>query len=105
VQVGVQAAKDQHTVRSRPWWIDSCFVIAGLGCDWYLAFQWFSGRYSFFSEPVLRRFSLIVMLCAVFAFVAVWVVRRAKLRDAVGVFFAASLLTLGNMSIWWDVHR
>ena len=101
----MQAAENQDTARSRPWGIDSCFVIAGLGCDWYLAFQWFFGRYSFFSELVLRRFSLIAGLCAVIAVLAVRTVRRAKPRDATVVFFVASVNVLGGVLIWWDVHR
>lgn len=96
------AIENQDTMRSRPWWIDSCFVIAGLGCDWYLAFQSFSRRYSFFSEPVLRRFGLVVMLCTALAFLAVHIVRRAKPRDAAIVFGVVSSQVLGCMLIWWD---
>src|SRR5271157_1449582 len=94
------AMENQDFVRPRPWWIDLCFVIAGLGCDWYYAFDWFSGKNSIFSEPVLSRLGLIVVLCATGAFLVVCLVRRAKPRDAMAVFGAASLLLSGNLAIW-----
>lgn len=101
----MQGIENQEVMRPRSWWIDLCFIVAGLAFDWYCAFEWVSGRYSLLSEPVLRRFGLIAVLCAAVAFLAVCVVRRATLRDAVGIFFVASGLTWGNLSMWWVVHR
>jgi hypothetical protein len=38
--------------KARPQWIDVSFLIAGVGCDWYCAFEWFSGMSdSYFHEP------------------------------------------------------
>jgi hypothetical protein len=103
---GLQTVENQDTVKARqPWWLVLCFATVGVGCDWYCAFRWSSGRYSLCSGIVLLRMGLIVGLCAAVAFLAVCVVRGARLRDAAAVFFLASITLCGNILIWWDVHR
>jgi hypothetical protein len=97
----LQAIEKQYTVKARqPWWLVLCFAIVGMGFDWHCAFEWFSEKYPFCSGPVIRRMSLIVVLCATIAFLAVLVAKR-KLRDAAAVFFFTSGTVLGNLLNWW----
>lgn len=72
-----------------------CLVVAGVGCDWYCAFKWFSGKYSYWSDPVLRGMVLTVGVCALIAILT----GRAKWRDAVQIFFAVSWGLFGCMFI------
>ena len=91
--------ENQGTVRrAHPWWVDLCLVIVGVGCDWYFAFKWFSGRYSYGSEPVLRGMVLTVACCACIAVLPVCV-GKLKPREAFQVFFAASYFLFGWMLI------
>ena len=91
--VGMQAA-----VRAAPWWVYLCLVVAGVGCDWYCAFKWFSGTYSYWSGPVLRGMVLTVMGCALIAILAACA-SRARWRQAVQIFFAVSWGLFGCMFI------
>jgi len=91
--------ENQDTVKpSPPWWIDLCLAIGGIGCDWYCAFKWFSGRYSYCSEPVLRGMVLTVVFCAFVAVLAVCV-GKAKPREALQVFFVGSWALFGCIFI------
>jgi hypothetical protein len=99
-----QPGNSRDTQKVRPWWIDGCFIIGGVGCDWYLAFKWFSGRYSFLSPPVLLGMSLVVVLCFSITLIAARVLGE-KLREGAAVFWVVSLALLGNMLLWWTTHR
>ena len=85
----------------QPWWLVLCWVMIGLGLDWRYAFEWFSGIYAFYSQAVLRRTGLIVLLCAVAAFILVRVSRGARWRDA-GAFFC---LVSGTIYAFWSLSR
>jgi len=92
--------------KARPWWIDSCFVMAGLACDSYLAFKWFSVKYAFFSVTVLRAVAFVAVLCALVSMLAARILGgRGKLRDSGAVFFLVSLTLLGNLLMWWTTQR
>ena len=69
--------------RSLDWPVVAYFVIVGLGCDWAIAFLWFSRRYTPFSGLVLGATGVVLSL-----YVAIAVL--------VGV------LTGGN---WWTARR
>jgi hypothetical protein len=98
---GWPAIESQDTLKGRQLgWLVLC-AMGGVGLDWYCAFRWFSGRYSLFSEPVLRRMGLIVVLCAALALLAVRLIPRARLRDAGAVFFVASMALSRFMLSRW----
>jgi hypothetical protein len=78
-----------RATKTWPRWLDIFFAAAGVGCDWYSAFHWFSGRYSLLSSPVLCTLGLIAVLCAMVTFLAVRV-GRARSREAGLIFFVAS---------------
>jgi hypothetical protein len=80
-----QAASHDTLKKNPPLWVQLCFAAAGLGFDWHCAFEWFSKRYSLFSEPVLIRMGGIVVWCAAFSFLILLAVRRAKLRDTAAI--------------------
>jgi hypothetical protein len=90
--------------KARRWWIDWCFGICGVACDWYLAFEWFSGKDSPFSVTVLRASILAIAVCALVSTLATRIV-GGKLRESAAVFFLVSGVLLGNLLIWWTVHR
>ncbi len=94
----LQVGEAQDSAKAPPWWLDLCLVIGGVGCDWYSAFAWFSGRYSYCAEPVLRGMALTVVFCACIA-VFVVCVGRAKPREAMQVFFTVSWGLSGFMFI------
>ena len=81
-----------------------CWVVGGVSFDWNCAFEWFSRRYPLFSEPVLSRMGFIVVWCAAVAFLVVWVVRQARLRDAAGVFFFVSIEVWFFLTVTWVAH-
>jgi type IV secretory pathway VirB2 component (pilin) len=72
-----------------------CLIVAGVACDWYCAFKWFSGIYSYWSGPVVRGMVLIVMFCAALAAC----LGRAKWRQVVQIFFGVSWGLCGLMFI------
>ena len=53
----------QAGVRVAPWWVYLCLVVVGVGYDWYCAFKWFSGKYPYWSDPVLRGQSEVAGGC------------------------------------------
>jgi hypothetical protein len=91
-----------------PPWLEWClligFVVAGVGWDWYCAFEWFSRRYSLASAPVLGRMASLVLLCASIGFIAA-LLRGKKWQVGVVVFFLASGTLSGNLLLWWVGHR
>jgi len=90
---------DTHAVvRVAPWWVYLCLVVAGVGFDWYCAFKWFSGKYPYWSDPVLRGMVLTVMFCWFIATLPVCA-GKAKWREAVEIFFAVSSGLFGCMFI------
>src|SRR5438128_323784 len=94
---GRKAIENQDTVKAtQPCWLVLCFAMSGLGCDWYSAFQWFSGRYSLCSGPVLRGTGLTVVLSASIALILVRVL-RTKLRDVAAAFCLVSIALLGQI--------
>jgi|SRR5579872_113678 len=98
-QFGWNPRREQVTedrIKAQPWWLGWCFAAIGLGCDWYSAFEWFYGRYSLCSAPVLRSLVLIVALCASIAFLAVRR-RTATSREFPWAFFIFSYLLFGFM--------
>src|SRR6267378_1908070 len=99
-----QSSVQMEKEKARPWWIDPCFVIVGAACDWYLAFEWFSGKYPVFSGAVIRAAALVVMLCALVAMLLARVY-AGKVRESVGFFFVTSVFLLTNMLLWWTTHR
>jgi hypothetical protein len=94
-----QSSEHVEKGKTRPRWIDWCFFIGGLSCDWYLAFQWFSGTYSLFSATVLRAAALVVVLCALVSILAARIF-GGKLRESAGAFFVTSAALLGNLLMW-----
>lgn len=91
-QVETERASSEGTpaaVRAAPGWVYFCLVVAGVGCDWYFAFKWFSGTHSYWSGPVLRGMVLTVMFCALIGALA-FCAGRAKWRWAVQIFFLVS---------------
>ena len=99
-----QEVENDDTESIRPLWIDGCFSVGGVLCDWYCAFEWFAGRNSFFSRPVLYTTGVIVVLCAGISFLAARLVGR-RLQESASMFFLVSVLLLGNMLMWWTNHR
>lgn len=91
-----------------PPWFEWCFVIAlvigAVASDWYCAFEWFSKRYFFCSEPVLLRMLLIALPCACVAFITTFP-RGTRWQVGVVVFFSASVTVSGNLLWWWAEHR
>jgi len=92
-------------VRAKPWLLQLCWVIVGLGLDWRCAFEWFEGKSSFYSEPVLARSGLIVLACAGIALLAVWVTRVARWRHIPPLFFLFSGVVYNILSVHWIAHR
>jgi len=94
--------------RAWPPWFQWCFVIAlaigAVASDWYCAFEWFSRKYSFCSEPVLYRMLLIVLSCASIGFLATFP-RGTRWQVGVVVFFSVSITVSGNLLLWWVGHR
>ena len=90
--------------KARPWWIDPCFVVGGVACDWYLAFQWFSEKYSLFSGEVILAAALAVVLCVLVTILAARIL-GAKLRESAVGFFVTSCSLLVNLLMWWTTHR
>jgi hypothetical protein len=88
----------QAGVRVAPWWVYLCLVVVGVGYDWYCAFKWFSGKYPYWSDPVLRGMVLTVTFCSFIAILPLCV-GRAKWREAVQIFFAVSSGLFGFMFI------
>jgi hypothetical protein len=99
-----QPSQSRDTGKARSWWIDWCFVIGGVGCDWYCAFKWFSGRYPLWSPPVLRGMGLAVVLCFGVTLLLARILGE-KLREGASVFCLVSVTLLGNMLMWWTAHR
>ncbi len=91
-------------IRKQPWWLILCWVVGGLGFDWICAFEWFSRRYSLFTEPVLGRTAVIAVWCAAVSLLVVWVVRQARWRDAAAIFFLASGEVWFFLTVMWVVH-
>ncbi len=100
-----QAANQDSLKKNPPLWVQLCFVAAGLGFDWDCAFEWFSKKYSLFSEPVLFRMGRIVVWCAAFSFLILLVVRRAKLTDAAPIFFVVSGQVWFYLTTTWIAIR
>ena len=87
---GRQAIEQDALQPKPPWWVIVCFAMAGVGFDWDCAYEWFSRKFSLFSEPVLSRMGGIVLWSAAVALLILFVVRRAQLRDAAAIFFVVS---------------
>jgi hypothetical protein len=79
---GREEIDKERSIKSYDWWL----VIGGIGLDWYYAFTWFSGRYSWFSLPVFRQAGYALALCALLAII----VGRRRWRISFQVFFLAS---------------
>lgn len=94
---GRQASGKKDPVRVHDWLL----VIGAVGCDWYYAFEWFYGRYSFLSGAVLRELILILVLCACLAVA----IGRRRWRVTMQVFFVASYALAGFMYIGSQRHR
>jgi hypothetical protein len=69
--------------QSLDWPVVAYFVIVGLGCDWAIAFLWFSRRYAPFSGLVVGTTGVILSLY-------------------VGTAVLVGVLTVGN---WWAARR
>lgn len=94
--------ENQDTVNVRqPWWLVLGWAVIGVTLDWRCAFKWFTGRYPFYSQVVLRRMSLIVVSCAIVAFIAVRVSRGTRWRDAGAFFCLVSLLVSEFLVMSW----
>ena len=79
-------------------------MISAVASDWYCAFEWFSEKYPFFSDPVISRMAAIVLSCASVGFFAT-LPRRARWQVGIVVFFFASITVSGNLLLWWVGHR
>ena len=99
-----QSTKHLEKEKTKPWWVDPCFGIGGVVCNWYLAFEWFSAKYSLFSGAVIRAGTLAVVLCVLVTILAARIL-GAKLRESVIGFFVTSFSLLVNLLFWWTTHR
>jgi hypothetical protein len=99
-----QTAGQDTPKKDPPLWVQLCFAGAGLGFAWDCAFDWFSKKYSLFSEPVLMRMGGIVVWCAAFSCLILLVVRRAKLIDIAAIFFVVSGEVWFYLTTTWIVH-
>ena len=80
--------KARGTAKEYPsldWPVVAYFVIVGLGCDWAIAFLWFSRRYAPFSGLVVGAMSVILSLYIASA-VLVGVLTGGNWRTAQRVF-------------------
>jgi hypothetical protein len=93
-----------NRIKSQPWWLAWFLAAVGSGLDWRCAFEWFSGKYAFYSETVLDRTILIVLACATVALLAVWVT-GARRRDALLFFSGFSMVLYGLLSNHWTAYR
>ena len=97
------AIESEGNAKARPrylpdWSLLSYLVIMGLEFDWTCAFCWFSGRYAFFSVPVIGVAGLIVASYATIGFL---VARRSggNWRTALMVFAGTSLILCGYFAL------
>src|SRR5258708_33114451 len=102
-----QVIESPDTAEAKPWRLaDWClviwFVASGLVSDWHCASEWFTGRYTHFSAPVLSVMGLIVVFCASIAFLAACLF-GGRWRSAVLVFSLFSYTLSGYMLTWSDV--
>lgn len=95
----------EDRMKAQPWWLAWCFAAIGLGLDWRCAFEWFAGKYVFYSEPVLDRTVLIVLACAGVALVAVWLTREPRWRVASTLFLVFSASLYRSLSNHWTAYR
>jgi hypothetical protein len=93
-----------NRIKSQPWWLVWFFAAIGLGLDWRCAFEWFSGKYVFYSETVLDRTILIVLACTTAALLAVWFT-GARRRDALLLFSGFSMALYDMLSNHWTAYR
>jgi hypothetical protein len=77
----------RHHCGERSYWI--AFAVTGIAVDWYCAFEWFRGEYSFWSGTVLHRTALIVLSCTALGCLATLLPPR-KWQIGVLIFFWAS---------------
>jgi ACR3 family arsenite efflux pump ArsB len=61
------AAVNQYTERVKSWWVELCLAIGGIAWNWWFAFEWFFGKHSLWSTPVLRVMVITVVLYPVLA--------------------------------------
>ena len=78
-----KARRTAKQYRALDWPVVAYFVIVGLGCDWAIAFLWFSRRYAPFSGLVVGTTGVILSLY-------------------VGTAVLVGVLTVGN---WWAARR
>ena len=105
---GTRAVESNGEMSAWPLWFERSYLIglatAGVAIDWYCAFEWFSTRYSFWSETVFYRMLLIVLPCAAIGLLSTFP-RRGRWQVGVVVFFFASVNVSGNLLLWWVGHR
>jgi hypothetical protein len=103
-----QSSEHVEKEKAKPRWVDPCFVIGGVACDWYLAFEWFSEKYSLFSGAVIRAAALAVVLCALVTILAARVLGANLRESAAGFAIGFSLVSFSlllNLLMWWTTHR
>ena len=87
-----------------PHWVERFYLIGasvtGIAIDWHCAFEWFGGKYSFWSGTVLQRMALIVLLCAAIGCFAMFA-QRNKWQLGITLFFAASANLSFNLLLSW----
>ena len=101
-----KTAEYRDRAESWPMWLEYLLVIAlsigGVACDWYCAYEWFSGKYSFWSGRVLERMAVIVIACAFIAFLTIfWQRGRGRWQAGVAAFCGVSVAFSGNMLVFW----
>jgi hypothetical protein len=97
--------REESTLQERqPWWLVVLWAVSGVGVDCYCAFEWFSGRYPFYSAHVLRLLGILTLGYGICAFLAVRLV-GARLRDIAAFFLFMSLTISGAMLVHWAGSR
>ena len=95
----------ENRINVQPWWLAWCFAVIGIVLDWRCAFEWFAGQSPFYSESVLARTGLIVLVCAGVTLLAVLIARERRLRVASTLFCVVSALLYLVLSIHWIAQR
>jgi hypothetical protein len=95
----------EDRISAQPWWLAWLFAAIGVGLDWRCAFEWFAGKYAFYSEPVLDRAILVVLACAGVALLVDWVTREPRLRVASTLFLMFSACLYRFLSNHWTAYR
>ena len=107
-----QVIEDPDSPESTKAWLHRwpvwCFaiwcIVGGLAFDWYCAYEWFAGKHTYFSIPVLGVMGLIVLVCISISIIVV-LLTKEKWIVVVIVFAVASCSLCRVLLSWWGAHR